>query len=57
MEFDRETRLRFAEVTEAVQRDIANFWPVVKPTLKSILEDFYSAMTAEPALAKLIGGR
>ncbi len=53
--FDREGRLRFAQVTDMTVRTLREFWGVVEPNLQSILDGFYEYVTTEPELARLVG--
>jgi methyl-accepting chemotaxis protein len=55
--FDREGRLRFAQVTDKTSRDLREFWTIVQPQLPSILDGFYAQATTEPSLARLVGGQ
>lgn len=52
---DRETRMRFMEVSEKTGEALRDFWTVIEPHLPAILDGFYSHLGAEPELAKLVG--
>ena len=55
--FDRESRLRFAQVTEKTVRNLRELWSVVQPHLPSILDGFYAHIGSEPNLARLVGNQ
>ncbi|MDR3499913.1 MAG: globin-coupled sensor protein [Parvibaculum sp.] len=52
---DRDSRLRFMEISEATGATLREFWKVIEPVLPSILDGFYSHVSSEPELAKLVG--
>ena len=55
MDFDRDGRLRFSQVTEKTVRNLREFWVVVQPHLPSILDGFYAHVGSEPNLARIVG--
>ena len=55
--FDREGRLRFAQVTEKTVQSMREFWSAMQPELPSILDGFYAHVGSEPALARLVGSQ
>ncbi len=55
--FDRETRMKFAQVTPIVSERMREFWPKAQSHLPRILDAFYVKLMEEPALAKIIGTR
>ncbi|MDX5365543.1 MAG: globin-coupled sensor protein [Alphaproteobacteria bacterium] len=52
---DRETRMRFMEVSETTGEALRDFWKVLEPHLPAILDGFYAHLGSEPELAKLVG--
>jgi len=52
---DHDGRIRFMHITPATGQALRGFWPAVQAALPDILEGFYAQVTAEPALAKLVG--
>jgi methyl-accepting chemotaxis protein len=54
---DRETRLRFMEVSETTGEALRDFWTVLEPHLPVILDGFYAHLGTEPELAKLVGNQ
>jgi methyl-accepting chemotaxis protein len=52
---DREARLSFMRIDGRTGELLREFWKVVEPALPRILEGFYSHITREPQLARMIG--
>jgi methyl-accepting chemotaxis protein len=52
---DREIRLRFMNIDETAGNLLRDFWRTLEPELPAILEGFYSHLTREANLARLIG--
>lgn len=57
MNFERESRLRFAGVTEETSRLLRLSWTAIRPHLASILDGFYAHASTEPHLAKLVANQ
>lgn len=55
-DFDRDERLRFAQVSETDCEALRRFWEVVKPNLPPILDEFYSHLASVPSLTKILAG-
>lgn len=50
-------RLRYARMDQQKLGLLQEFWGVVKPQLKDVLDKFYDHVQAEPALATIIGNQ
>ena len=55
-DFDREERLRFAQVSGKDCETLRQFWTVVKPNLPAILDEFYNHLASVPSLTKILSG-
>jgi methyl-accepting chemotaxis protein len=51
----RETRIKFMRIDARTGELLREFWKIVEPALPTILEGFYSHVTKEPQLARMIG--
>ncbi|MAM95203.1 globin-coupled sensor protein [Parvibaculum sp.] len=54
---DRDSRLRFMEVSEATETSLREFWKVLEPHLPHVMEDFYAHLVTVPELSKLLGSQ
>ena len=55
--FDRDSRLRYADIDATTGKVLRDAWIWIKPELPRILEAFYAKVSAEPALSKIIAGQ
>ncbi len=56
LNFDREERLRFAQVSENDCETLRQFWKIVEPNLPAILDEFYGHLASVPSLARILAG-
>ena len=54
---DIRRRLSFARIDANAQRDIRDLWPLIKPALPALLNQFYSHLAKSPAMSEMIGTR
>ncbi|QFT32406.1 Heme-based aerotactic transducer HemAT [Labrenzia sp. THAF82] len=52
---DFAVRLEFAQIDQSTIVSLQKIWPVIKPDLDSILDDFYLHLRGQPKLAELVG--
>ncbi|HEX2593831.1 MAG TPA: methyl-accepting chemotaxis protein [Rhizomicrobium sp.] len=55
--FDRESRLRFANITERTGEVLRELWKNIQQDLPRILDGFYAKVSAEPSVGQLVGSR
>ncbi|TYC50401.1 chemotaxis protein [Rhodobacterales bacterium] len=54
-ETDFQARLAFAEVDEKTISTLKKLWPIIKPALDDVLQDFYEHLKTSPKLSALVG--
>ncbi len=53
---DRSTRLQFLRIDNRSVAALREAWPVVRPKLRAILDEFYTHLQGVPALKRLVAG-